>query len=57
MKKVMLIGSLFIALTGIWMSSCEPSKKGGGSNGTTDTLSTSNNKTTDTTMHMDTTHQ
>ncbi|MCW3120013.1 MAG: hypothetical protein JWM28_4095 [Chitinophagaceae bacterium] len=60
MKKVMLIGSFLITLTGIWMSSCEPSRKGGGSPGTTDSLSVNNgapNGAMDSTLHGDTTHQ
>jgi len=56
MKKLMLTGSLLIALSGIWMTSCEPSRKGGSSPGTTDSLSMQNG-TGDSTMHSDTSHQ
>ncbi|MCW3116708.1 MAG: hypothetical protein JWM28_790 [Chitinophagaceae bacterium] len=56
MKKLLLIGSFLIAFTGVWMTSCEPSKKGSGSPDATDSLSTQSSSM-DTTMHVDTAHQ
>ena len=57
MKKLLLISSFLLAFAGAW-TSCEPSKKGGGSPGTTDSLSTqSNSAPVDSTMRPDTSHQ
>ena len=57
MKKLMLIGSFLITFTGIWMTSCEPSRKGGGSPGTTDSLSMQNSGGDSTLQNADTSHQ
>ncbi|MES1216245.1 MAG: hypothetical protein ABUT20_12085 [Bacteroidota bacterium] len=55
MKKLILIMSMLVAFSGIWMTGCEPSKKGSGEPGSTDSLSIPNSgNTTDSSMHMDT---
>jgi hypothetical protein len=58
MKKILITGSFIMAITVIGMTSCEPSHKGTGTPGTTDTLSTMQNQNggMDSTMHTDTSH-
>jgi hypothetical protein len=57
MKKLIVVAGFIIGLTGISITSCGPSHKGGSSPGTTDTLSTQNqNHSVDTTMQPDTSH-
>jgi hypothetical protein len=58
MKKLLLIGSFMITFAGVWMTSCEPSHKGTGTPGTSDSLSApAQNGGMDSTVHADTSHQ